>query len=119
MTKNLATTRAFRLPLEFPVLLCLVGVCVGCQMSATGQNVDGVRYFQQGQHQAAIQKFQQALATNPSNADSYYNLGATLHETGRQSGDQAMLQQAEGLYHQCLDLSPDHVDCHRAGRAVG
>jgi tetratricopeptide (TPR) repeat protein len=41
-------------------------------------------------------------------------LGATLHDWGRRSQNQELLQQAEGLYHRCLDISPDHVDCHRA-----
>jgi tetratricopeptide (TPR) repeat protein len=86
-------------------------------MSASGYNVDGVRNFQQGQHQTAIQKFQQALAADPGNSDSYYNLAATLHDWGRRAGDASLLQQAEGLYHQCLDINPDHVDCHR-GLAV-
>ena len=94
--------------------VALLGLLSGCRMSATGHNVEGVRYFQQGQHQAAVAKFQQALASNPSNADSYYNLAATLHEWGRTTNNSALLEQAEGMYHQCLDLNPDHVECYRA-----
>ena len=83
-------------------------------MSSTGQNINGVRYYQQGQYHSAIQHFQQALANNPGNADAYYNLGATYHHLGRQNSDRSLLTQAEGLYHQCLDLSPDNADCYRA-----
>lgn len=86
----------------------------GCQTAGTTQNSDGVRYFQQGQSQAAIYEFQQALAANPTNPDGYYNLGAAYHYMGKQNGDTALLEQSETLYHQCLDASPNHVPCHRA-----
>jgi tetratricopeptide (TPR) repeat protein len=86
----------------------------GCQTAGTGQNANGVRFFQQGQTQAAVYEFQQALTANPTNPDAYYNLAAAYHYLGKQNGDTALLTQSENLYHQCLDLSPDHVACHRA-----
>jgi tetratricopeptide (TPR) repeat protein len=86
-------------------------------MSASGHNVDGVRNVQFGNYQAAIQDFQQALLADPNNADAYYNLAAIYHELGRKNSDQNLLQQAEGLYHQCLDRNSDHAECHR-GLAV-
>lgn len=86
----------------------------GCHSSGTIQNVDGVRQFQQGQPQAALQSFQQALAANPQNADAYYNMASTYHYLGRQNSNDKMLQQAENLYHQCLDMAPNHVPCYRA-----
>ncbi len=92
-------------------------LAIGCHAPGTSQNIDGVRMFQQGQSQAAIQQFQQSLAANPMNADSYYNLAASYHYVGKQNGDPNALTQAESLYHQCLDLNPDHVACHR-GLAV-
>ena len=82
-------------------------------MSASGHNVDGVQSYQLGNYQRAIDSFQRALASNPNNADAYYNLAAVYHQAGQKSLDQGMLEQAEGLYHQCLDRSPDHADCHR------
>lgn len=82
-------------------------------MSATGHNVDGVRNVQLGNHQAAIQNFQRALVSDPNNADAYYNLAAVYHEMGRANMDKGLLEQAEGLYHQCLDRNPDHAECHR------
>jgi tetratricopeptide (TPR) repeat protein len=86
-------------------------------MVAQGRNVDGVRYFQQGQYPVAIQRFDSALTIDPQNPDSYYNKAAVYHRTGVANRDQNALTQAESLYNQCLNLSPDHVDCHR-GLAV-
>ena len=96
------------------LIVGLVSFASGCNTPGTNQNVDGVRHFQQGQPQAAIQDFQQALAQNPANADCYYNLGASYHYMGKHRGDAAMMSQSESLYHQCLDLQPDHLACHRA-----
>ena len=86
----------------------------GCRFVADGQNATGVKLFQQGQYQVAMQHFQAALARDPKNADAYYNLASSLHKLGKARGDRAMLQQAETLYNQCLDHQPDHVECHRA-----
>ena len=58
----------------------LLAILPGCQMAADGQNQQGVRLFQQGQFQPALQKFQQALATDPVNADAYYNMAASMHK---------------------------------------
>lgn len=86
-------------------------------MVAQGRNVDGVRYFQQGQYPVALQRFDAALTIDPRNADTYYNKAAVYHRMGLAGRDQNVLMQAESLYNQCLDLNPDHVDCHR-GLAV-
>jgi len=37
----------------------------GCRMVSQGRNVDGVRYFQQGQYPVAIQRFDAALTIDP------------------------------------------------------
>jgi len=86
-------------------------------MSATGQNMAGTQLYTQGQYYAAVDRFQQALAYDPANADAYYNMAATYHQMGKTNTDDAMLNQAESMYNRCLDLSPDHADCHR-GLAV-
>ena len=104
------------------VSFCLWGattllVAPGCQWAASGQNATGARLYEQGQYSAAMQQFQQVIATDPDNADGYYNLAATNHRLGLQRSDQAMLTQAESLYNQCLDHAPNHVECHR-GLAV-
>ncbi len=89
----------------------------GCRMFADGQNIEGVRLEQQGQHHAALQRFQQAVTQNPTNADAYYNMAATYHRLGVQGNDQRSIEQAETLYNQCLDIDENHVDCRR-GLAV-
>jgi Flp pilus assembly protein TadD len=107
--------QASRSALVAAALLCALPL--GCRAVSTGRNVDGVRYFQQGQYPVAIQRFDAALTIDPKNPDSYYNKGAVLHRTGIQTKDQNALNQAESLYRQCLAYNPDHVDCHR-GLAV-
>lgn len=99
------------------VLAGLTLVGGGCRMVAQGRNVDGVRYFQQGQYPVALQRFDAALTLDPRNADSYYNKAAVYHRMGLAHRDPNLLTQAESLYNQCLDLNPDHVECHR-GLAV-
>jgi len=95
---------------------------VGCQLAATGQNLQGRRLHEQGQHMAALQRFQQAVTDDPTNADAYYNMGRTYQTLGSnpavaQDQRQAYLEKAESMFAQCLVHSPDHVDCHR-GLAV-
>lgn len=86
----------------------------GCNFMAQGQNAEGVRLHQQGNYQQSLQKFQQALYSDPNNADAYYNLAATYHRMGKLSNNRIELDQAEGYYNQCLDRDPNHTDCYRA-----
>lgn len=91
---------------------------VGCQWTAHAQNSEGVQLYQQAYYDGALQRFQQALQTDPTNPDSYYNIGATYHRLGKLHHSQAELLQAESFYHQCLDRSQfGHPDCFR-GLAV-
>jgi tetratricopeptide (TPR) repeat protein len=90
---------------------------MGCRWNSTGQNTLGVRLFEQGRYSEALQHFQTALSTDPSNPDAYYNLASTYHRVGLANKDQQLVQQSEALYNQCLDLAPNHTDCHR-GLAV-
>lgn len=96
--------------LIIPLIVVSLG---GCQWAANGQNAQGTRLYQQGQYTAALQEFQKAIASNPQNADGYYNLAATTHRLGLQRHDTALMTQAEALYNQCLDHDPNHVECHR------
>lgn len=89
-------------------------LCTGCGATAHGQNAAGVQLYQQGMYQPAIERFQQALYNDPSNADAYYNLAATYHRMGKLNGNQADLDQAENFYNQCLDRQENHRDCYRA-----
>src|ERR1700741_1473258 len=92
--------QASRSALVAAALLCALPL--GCRAISTGRNVDGVRYFQQGQYPVAIQRFDAALTIDPKNPDSYYNKAAVLHRTGLANRDQNSLTQAESLYQQCL-----------------
>jgi FimV-like protein len=90
--------------------VCFLALCgftalasCGCNTASNGQNLAGVRLHQQGQHQLALQRFQQAIASDPVNPDSYYNMGSTLREMAEQRHNvavqiegQAQLRQQEG-----------------------
>ena len=93
-------------------------VALGCsQFSAQALNAEGVRLYQAGQYQQAADKFQRAVASDPKGATGYYNLAAALHKSGKLTGNNADLQQAERLYNQCLEYDPNHTECYR-GLAV-
>lgn len=99
-------------PLGIIFIAAAVTMC-GCQSSTT-YNQRGVRQFQQGDYQSALDTFQNALSNNPNDPDAYYNLAATLHDWGRRGRDTNLMDQAESLYHRCLDLNGNHVECYRA-----
>ncbi len=105
------------------VLGCVLAACAllmagsGCKLAARGQNVDGVRQFQQGAYQGALERFQQALYNDPQSADALYNLAATYHRLGNLEGQKSDWEQAENYYNQCLDHDEEHGSCYR-GLAV-
>tara|TARA_Y100001960_G_C14601481_1_gene790953 strand:- start:206 stop:976 length:771 start_codon:yes stop_codon:yes gene_type:complete len=101
----------YRLLLVVPLFL------TGCGISAHGLNTQGVKFFQQGEYQAALEQFQRAMNTDPYNADGYYNTASTYHRMGIKRQDRQLLEQSETLYNQCLDFDANHVECHR-GLAV-
>jgi tetratricopeptide (TPR) repeat protein len=103
-----------------PVLVAAAALASspGCQWASVGQNADGVRMFQQGYYQGALERFQQAVRSNPNGADGYYNLAATHHRLAKLHSQDADYQRAEAYYHQCLDHSQfNHAECYR-GLAV-
>ena len=118
---NRATTPWNRgVVLDLAGLVLLVGLLpfAGCaNFVAQGQNAEGVRLYQLGQYQEALQQFQQASYNDPNNADGYYNLGAAYHRLGRLHNQSDDLARAETCYRQALDRDPNHRDCHR-GLAV-
>lgn len=85
----------------------------GCGLSSMGSNTVGVRYYQQGRYAEALRQFQLAQASSPANPDCYYNLASAYHRMGVAQKDAKLIEQAESLYNQCLDIQPNHVDCHR------
>ena len=101
-------------------LVCLgLLTAAGCtNFVANRSNADGVTLFQRGQYQEALAQFQAATYADPTNADGYYNLGATYHRLGRlRTEKNDYLVRAETSYRQCLEHNPNHRDCHR-GLAV-
>jgi tetratricopeptide (TPR) repeat protein len=96
-------------------LTLLTLVASGC--SANRFNVEGSKYYQQGQYSQAINSFQQAIKAQPRDANGYYNLGVTFHNLGNQTKNSQSLVQAESFYRQAIENNPDHVDAHR-GLAV-
>ena len=79
----------------FSGALALVVAGSGCQMMSHTQNSDGVRMFQQAYYQGALQSFQQAIQSDPSNPDGYYNVARTYHQLGKLHNQPADLQQAD------------------------
>jgi len=103
---------------RFAALVAITATTLaGCQWASSGQNAQGRQLYEQGQYTAAMQQFQKAISTSPTDPDGYYNLAATEHRLGAQRQDRALLEQAEALYNQCLDHDPNHLECHR-GLAV-
>jgi Tfp pilus assembly protein PilF len=96
---------------------CAITASSGCQMMTKSNNGKGVAMYQQGRYAEALQYFEQAKQTDAANPDTYYNLASTYHKLGSAAKDPKMLDNAEAIYNQCLDLAPNHVDCHR-GLAV-
>ncbi len=103
--------------LRLLAIFAILGLATGCRVTSMGQNTMGVRLYQQGRYSEALQQFQTAQVSDPSNPDTYYNLASTYHKLGVAQKDAKLIEQAESLYNQCLDLQPNHVDCHR-GLAV-
>lgn len=95
----------------------ILATMTGCQWAAGSQNTQGAALYNQGQYTAAMEQFQKAIASDPTDSDGYYNLAATTHRLGNQRQDPNLIRQSEALYNQCLDHDPNHVDCHR-GLAV-
>jgi tetratricopeptide (TPR) repeat protein len=89
----------------------------GCDLVSHSQNVTGVGCYEQGNYAGAIEQFQLAIQSDPGDADSYYNLGATYYRIGQQTHNATYTQQAEQYYRLALDMDPNHADCYR-GLAV-
>ncbi len=90
----------------------------GCSsFTAGGKNADGVRLYQQGQYQAAIQKFQEAANANPNDPDAAYNMGRVYHRLATVNNDPKSADQAEQFYRMAIDRDSNHAEAHR-GLAV-
>ena len=56
-------------------LLTVLVASSGCNMVATGQNMQGARLYEKGQYYPAMEKFQQAMASNPTDAERLLQSG--------------------------------------------
>jgi Tfp pilus assembly protein PilF len=99
-------------PLLLVTALLAAGL-TGCRFTAQGQNLQGVERFKVGDYPGAAAHFQQAIHTNPNNADAHYNLAALYHRSATISKDSSLLAQAEREYQQSLILDPNHPDARR------
>lgn len=96
------------------ILTLLLLLAVGCGGLARNENAQGVRLYQQGNYLGAVNHFQQSLASQPGNPDTFYNLGATYHQQSKIFGKASDAQAAEQYYHLCLARNPNHEACQRA-----
>lgn len=114
-----AILHSFRLPAALASTALFSFCLTGCgSFTAGGKNADGVQLYQQGQYQAAIEKFQEAANANPNDPDAAYNLGRVYHrlaavETNPASASQSAAQ-AEQYYRIAIDRDSNHVEAHRA-----
>jgi len=66
----------------------------------------GVLAYQTGEMETAVTEFKAALAADPNDPDSHYQLGATYLQIAISTSDLAYLQQAESEFEQALALAP-------------
>ena len=102
-----------RTSIGLALLLFVATLSSGCAMTSTGMNAEGARLHQQGRDDDAILKFNQAIAANPTNADSYYNLGALYHQMAKGGTNDSYLSQAENYYRMALETNRNHTNAHR------
>lgn len=100
-------------PLALLLTALSAAALAGCQFTARGQNLQGVERFKLGDYNGAATHFQQALRSNPNNADAHYNLGALYHRYAETNRDPGLLAIAERQYQQTLLLDPNHPDARR------
>jgi Flp pilus assembly protein TadD len=111
------TSAAIAIWVSLPLVACCIAATGCSNIASQAANVEGVRLYQQGNYQQASDRFQQAIAQDPTSPDGYYNLAASLHKAGALYSRPNDLRQAENLYNQCLERDPTHAECYR-GLAV-
>ena len=123
------------------LVCCSLAGLSGCNLTSSGNCIQGKRWFEVGDLNRAVTSFQQAQRANPQNPDPYYNLGAIYHRlaataaanastanlsggigpagqpanaNNAQSVSNQYLSAAENYYRQAIALDDRHVDAHRA-----
>ena len=86
----------------------------GCNLASNGDCLQGKRWFDAGNYNLAMQRFQQALNKNPRNPDAYYNIGAVYQRMAAQTRNANWLPHAENYFRQAINLNDQHVEAHRA-----
>jgi tetratricopeptide (TPR) repeat protein len=75
------------------------------QEQALGYYRQGVTFQQQGQLEAAIAQYQEAIRLNPNMAEAYLNMGAALAGIGKQS-------EAIAAYREAIRANPNLAEAH-------
>ena len=73
---------AYRKLLSLLVVILVVGATGGCRVTSMGQNTLGVRLYQQGRYSEALQQFQTAQVSDPSNPDTYLQPCVDVSQVG-------------------------------------
>ncbi len=94
--------------------------CASPNGLVASRNAKGVELYATGDYDRAIAVFQEALAENPENAETLYNLGAAYQRKALATGDYNLLTQAENAYWAALerDAAPETIVCCYRGLAT-
>ena len=103
--------RRHLLPMLVAVAVLAFGGCGGQQVSE-GDRATALRYFHQGNeamldghYRIAIRRYTRAVESDPTSADSYYNLGLAQYNAG-------LTDDAVQSYLKALELRPEFPEAH-------
>ena len=104
-------------------LFLLIGLslvsALGCgSLGVSAKNAEGVRFYEQGRYDEAVQTFQEAAAMEPGDGEARYNLATTYHKLGNIHGTGAertteYRQAAHDGYMACISQDPSDLYARR------